>query len=435
MWRTTDVRLRKATSWRALLAATLVAACGGVAQAAVPAPPPVDPCDTPEDTNYLVADATAAGVIDLIFFNATGARVVFYECVGSELRRLGARRAEPRSPTVLEDAVPWSCDRATRRFGAVATLPDGKIAVGSYSVRTPSCANRFELDAPPSVKPGARTRVRVIDRWGIGDVRPELCIGPKSDPPRCRVLEFPRAVTVASRRFRASERGRWRVELRMHRVRLRTAVAVGEHSAPRKKPPIVLATGDSTMQGIDNFLADELGRDMLVRSDARPGSGISRTMYWHYHAISQTKKYRQRVTVMSVGAASDGLPIQGALGVLRTCCDEPWIQAYALRVRAIMQTYLRRGRARVVWLTPPEPRYAPRAAITHAVNIAVERAARGLAGVKVIRIDLMFGGGQYQDVMRYRGVETRVREPDGVHLNVNGTAIAAKAVADAIRAG
>jgi hypothetical protein len=120
---------------------------------------------------------------------------------------------------------------------------------------------------------------------------------------------------------------------------------------------------------------------------------------------------------------------------MRTCCDEAWIQEYANRVRAIMQTYLRRGRARVVWLTPPEPRYAPRAAITHATNVAVERAAAGLAGVKVVRVDLMIGGGAYRDVIRYRGLETRVREPDGVHLNVAGTAIVAKAVADAIRAG
>ena len=98
-----------------------------------------------------------------------------------------------------------------------------------------------------------------------------------------------------------------------------------------------------------------------------------------------------------------------------------------------MQTFLRGGRARVVWLTPPEPRYAPRAEITHAINIAVERAAVGLKGVKVLRIDLMFSPGGYRDVIRYRGRDVRVRESDGVHLNVAGTAIAAKAVAEAIR--
>jgi hypothetical protein len=438
MRRTTDIASRETTRWRgrAVLAALVAVAYGGVAHAAAPPPGlPVDPCETPVDTNYLVADATGSGVIDLIFFNPKGARVLFYECVGDKLVRLGARRAAPGNPAVFEDATTWRCDRPTRRFSATAVLPDGTLALGSYSVRTASCANRFELDAPRSVKPGARARVRVVDRWGIGDIRPELCIGPSRERPSCRTLDFPRAVTVASHRFRATARGRWRVELRVERARVRTAVAVGESGARYKPPPIVLATGDSTMQGIDSFLGDELGRSMLVRSDVRPGSGISRGVYWHFRAQSQARKWRQRVTVMSVGAASDGLPIPTALGVLQQCCGEPWMKEYTNRTRAIMRTYLRRGSARVVWLTPPEPRHGPRAAITHAVNVAVERAAQGLAGVTVIRVDLMFGGSTYRDVVRYRGRDVRVREPDGVHLNVAGTAIVAKAVADAIRAG
>jgi hypothetical protein len=36
--------------------------------------------------------------------------------------------------------------------------------------------------------------------------------------------------------------------------------------------------------------------------------------------------------------------------------------------------------------------------------------------------------------MRYRGRDVHVREPDGIHLNVPGTAIAATAVAQVARA-
>ncbi len=422
--------------WRVALAAVAAVACGGgFAHAAAPKAPPVDPCATPTDSNYLVADATKPGTIDLLFYNAKGARVVFFECVGDRLKRLGARRAAPEvGPTTFEDAAAWSCDRLARRFAAVAILPDGTIAFGSYSVRTTSCASRFELSAPRRMKPGAKSRVRVVDRWGIGDIRPELCIGPVRGEPRCKTLAFPRAVTVASRRFHASERGRWRVELRVRRERIRAAFDVGGEGGPAPKPlPIVLATGDSTMQGIDSFLADELAGWANVRSDARPGSGISRGVYWEWHAKSQTKRLRQRATVMSVGAASDGLPIPNAIGVLQPCCGEPWLEQYANRVRGVMQTFLREGRGRVVWLTPPEPRYGPRATITHAVNVAVERAAKGLKGVKVLRIDLMFSPNGYSDTMMYRGREVRVRESDGVHLNVAGTAIAARAVAQAIK--
>ena len=421
---------------RLTLAALAAAACTTAAHAAAPAPPPVDPCATPTDSNYIVADATSPGLIDLIFYNAQGARVVFYECVGDRLKRLGAKRADdPSLPvTKLAAATTWSCESLARRFAAVAVLPDGQIAFGSYSVRTPSCASRFRLDAPRHVKPGAKARVRVVDRWGIGGIRPQLCFDPARGDTRCRMLDFPKAVTVASRRFRAEARGRLRVELRVLRERIATTVAVGGEGAARREPiPTVYAAGDSTMQGIDSFLADELGSGMYVRSDSRPGTGISRGVYWKFHAQSQTKRLRQRATVFSVGAASDGLPIPTALGVLQTCCGEPWVREYANRTREIMKTFLRGGRARVVWLTPPEPRYAPRAAITHAINVAVERAAVGLKGVKVLRIDLMFSPGGYRDVIRYRGRDVRVRESDGVHLNVAGTAIAAKAVAEAIR--
>jgi hypothetical protein len=420
---------------RLMLAAAAAAACSTAAHAAAPAPPPIDPCATPTGSNYLVADATSPGIVDLVFYNAQNSRVAFFECVGDRLKRLGAKRADdPSVPvTKLSAAATWSCDTLTRRFAGVAILPDGQIAFGSYSVRTPSCASRFELDAPRRVKPGAKARVRVVDRWGIGDIRPRLCIDPSRGDTRCRTLAFPKAVTVASRRFRAEAPGRLRVELRVNRERIATSVAVGEGAAERTAVPTVYAAGDSTMQGIDSFLADELGSSMYVRSDSRPGTGISRGVYWRYHAISQTKRLRQRATVFSVGAASDGLPIPTAVGFPQACCGESWIQEYANRTREIMKTFMRGGRARVVWLTPPEPRYAPRAEITHAINIAVERAAEGLKGVKVLRIDLMFSPNGYRDVIRYRGRDVRVRESDGVHLNVAGTAIAAKAVAEAIR--
>jgi hypothetical protein len=421
---------------RVALAAIAAVACGGVAGAEAPPSPPLDPCAPAADNNHLVADATHPGVIDLAFYNAGGAQVVFFECVGDGMRRLAARRSDAAGPTMLKDATTWSCDRLTRRFAGTATLPDGTVAFGAYSVHTVSCAHRFALAAPRRVRPGATVTARVVDRWGIGGLSPELCIAPAHERLRCRTLAFPRAVTVASRRFRATTRGRWRIELRVRRHRIRTSVAVGGVSSARPAPAsALLATGDSTMQGIDSFLADELGDAASVHSDVRPGTGISRGDYWMWHAASQTRRLRQRVTVMSVGAATDALAMPTPAGVPAACCGEPWVQEYGRRVRIMMQTYLRGGRARVIWLTPPEPRYPPRAAITHAVDAAVVRAADGLADVKVIRIDLMFSPDGYRDVIRYRGRDVRVRESDGVHLSVPGTAIAAKAVAQAIRAG
>jgi lysophospholipase L1-like esterase len=420
-----------------VLLALLACVCGPAAYAA-PATP-ANPCALVPPRNHLVADATELGVISLRFYDADGARVVFFECVGDRAERLGASRVAPdpatNPATALVHAARWSCTRLVRRFAAIATLPDGTLALGAYSVRTVSCAQRFALGVRRHVAPGAKLRVRVVDRWGIGGIRPQLCIAPPHAAPACRKLAFPDAVTVGVRRFRAATRGRWGVELRVRHLRVRAAVRVGGGTiAPAAEPPAVLATGDSTMQGIDSFLSDELGDAATVHSDARPGSGVSRGDFWTRLAASQTKRLRQRVTVISVGAATDGMPLTTPSGARADCCDEPWVAAYSLRVRKMMRIYLRRGHARVFWLTPPLPAYPPRAQITNAIDDAVVRAATGLAGVVVGRVDRYFSpGGRFQDAIRYRGRLVRVRESDGVHLNIAGTAIVAQLLAPAIR--
>jgi len=417
---------------RLALGAIAALSCGAVAHAASPPPLPVDPCATPSTSDVFYARTIRRGAIDLIFTNAKDARVDFFECVGDGVKPVTSKHVTDPTGAREAVAVTWSCDRLSRRFGAVGTLPDGSTSFGSFSVRTPSCANRFALFAPRRVRPGATARVRVVDRWGIGGIRSELCIGPVRGAKHCTTLRFPRAVSVAGRRFRASERGRWRVELHVRDTKIATSVAVGGKGRAReRKPPIVYAAGDSTMEGVDSFLADELGDAYYVHSDPRLGSGITRYgAYWKWHAKSQTKRLRQRYTVFSIGVGADTMPIPTALGVLTTCCDEPWVQEYATRVRGIMQTFLRHGRGRVVWMTAPEPRYAPH--LTHQINIAVERAAQGLSGVKVLRIDKLLSPNGYQDVISWQGQNVRVREGDGVHLNVAGTAIAAKAAAEAL---
>lgn len=48
-------------------------------------------------------------------------------------------------------------------------------------------------------------------------------------------------------------------------------------------------------------------------------------------------------------------------------------------------------------------------------------------------MDLLFSPDGFQEVIRYRGRSIPVRTPDGIHLNVPGTAIAATVIADALR--
>lgn len=405
---------------------------GGVARAQV-MPPLGDACSVQAETNHLVADATHAGVISLYFHDAQGRRVVFWECVGDRLVRLGARKSAVSLPTVLEDALSWSCDRLERRFVAAARMADGSSALGTYSVRTPSCARRLRLDVPSHVAVGKIARVRVVDLWGIGAISPRLCVTPAHGKRVCETVALRRAVTVATRRYRASARGRWQVGLHVDDQRLHDAFQVGGPGGARKTAPLkILATGDSMMQGVDSFLSDELGDSAEVHSDVLPGSQISRGDFWAKHASAQTRRLHQDVTVISTGGASDGLALPNHNGELQHCCGEPWQHQYTRRIRKMMRTYLQHGHSRVVWLTLPAPRYPPRKLIADAVNSSILTAAQGLEGVTVVRLDLLFTPNGYREYIHYRGHDIDVREPDGVHLNISGTAIAAKTIKRAV---
>jgi hypothetical protein len=389
-------------------------------------------CSTAPITNFLAADATKPGVVDLYFFGAKGRRVFFFECVDGALRQLATGRSTGNDATLLHDATTWRCDRLTRRFVASATLPDGARATGSYSVRTGSCARRFEIGVARRAARGATVRVRIVDRWGIGGIHPELCIAAPRARRTCRTVAFARGVAIATRRFRPLAAGRWQIQLRVRGHPLRAAVAVGGGGGRAPAPPTLVATGDSTMQGVDSFLADELGDGARVRSDIRPGTGISKASDWPRYARAQASRFRQTTTVVSIGAA-EGFALRTPAGASATCCGERWVVEYARRVRAMMRTYLRGGRARVVWLTLPLPRGATRLPITNAVNAAILRAAAGLGGVRVLRMDRLFSPNGFQEIIRYRGRDVPVRTPDGIHLNVPGTAITAKVIFDALR--
>ena len=98
----------------------------------------------------------------------------------------------------------------------------------------------------------------------------------------------------------------------------------------------------------------------------------------------------------------------------------------------MMRSYGRQGRGRVIWLTLPAPRPGNHDLPFAAVNRAILGAAAGMSGVTVLRLDQLLTPSGYRDVIRYRGRDVRVREPDGIHLNISGTAIVATAIAKLI---
>ncbi|HVF80013.1 MAG TPA: hypothetical protein VNA28_17100 [Solirubrobacteraceae bacterium] len=422
--------IRLGRSWPAAAAVILLALVLALATGSDRAGAQSEHAPPAVEVHFFAADATQTGVISLHFFVAAGTPVVFFERVDGKLIPLGSRTSAT-DETIMRDAVTWNCDRLVRSFAAVAALPGGRFAIGEYSVRTSSCATRLELVVPRRLTPGALGRVSVVDRWGNGDVKSQLCITPPAGKRACDDIRMRRAVSAATRRFRPRATGRWRVELRYRGHRLRRSVAVGKDVAATAPPPVVLATGDSTMQGIDTFLADELGDGAKVVSDVHPSTAISKPFGpWATLPRMQTRRERQAATVISLGIL-DRFSLTTSAGVTHECCGAGWIAEYTRRVRAMMTIYRRGGNTRVLWLTLPIPK-GPRA-VADAVNLAVVQAAKAVPGVEVLRMDQFFTPNGFRETMPYRGQIVDVREADGIHLNITGQVIAARIVAGALR--
>ena len=408
----------------------------------------LDPRLTGPVTNGMGADATQIGLISLVAVDMV-APVTFFERVGDRLAPLGTGTALPGDPrlALLKDATSWSCDRQVRNFVAAGTRHDGGLALATYSVRTPSCLDRFELSVPRRVAAGKVASVRIKDRWALGAITPSLCVTGPGARRGCRRVALGAGIAVARRRFRARAHGSWLVQLLVRdRSVARAVVAVGPSATLPTPAPTLLATGDSTMQGIDGFLGDELGEAVSVVSDVRIGAGLSvpaavdepasepaTAFRWANLARTQTARLHQQATVISLGA-NEGFDMTTPAGTRVVCCDPAWTAEYTRRVGVVMDTYARGGRARVLWLTIPLPRVERRSLVVRAVNPAILAAAAGRPNVQVVRLDLVFTPDGYRDVIRYRGRDVSVRDADGVHLNAAGTAIAARIVAQALRA-
>src|SRR5204862_2544603 len=116
----------------------------------------------------------------------------------------------------------------------------------------------------------------------------------------CRSLVFTSG-KARTRAFRMTRRGRWRVEVRVSGHPTRSTIAAGVPAAATKRSlPTLLATGDSTMDGLSGFLSDALGDDSKVVSEVEPGLGMSRADELQPRAVEQAKRLRPSTTIMSI---------------------------------------------------------------------------------------------------------------------------------------
>ncbi|WP_354697647.1 hypothetical protein DSM112329_03283 [Paraconexibacter sp. AEG42_29] len=431
---------------RARLAAVLAGL--GLASAAVAGPAPTAartvaattraeapdpaPAPAPADGGFLLASREQPGQIAIGAFGLVpGSQVQFAEVVGKASTALATVTAGPAGSAPLPNAARWRCDRRVRRFTAVATAPDGGVRQASTDLRTPGCATRIALDVPDRVGRGRLLRIRLVDRWALGDVAARLCTSGAGLARVCRSVRLVPGGGGVTRRVRPPADGRVAVRVTLAGHAGIAEVAVGRVTPrPRRTGPVVLTTGDSTVEGIDSGIEDALGRAVRVRAESAAGTRLSGTGEpdWLRRAAGQVRRLQPRVVVLSLGG-NEGFPItpRGTTAQV-ACCGADWVRAIAARQGRLMDAYRQAGRGAVVWLTIPVPRSAAQATIVAAVNRGVARAARSRSHVRVLDLGTIFTpDGVYRESIRRGGRTVRVRAPDGLHLSAAGQQIAADA--------
>jgi hypothetical protein len=213
------------------------------------------------------------------------------------------------------------------------------------------------------------------------------------------------------------------------------ADAIGE-PGPKKPLHTLLVTGDSLSTPLDLELAQRLTPDGVdVVRDPHLATGISRddVVDWAKLSATQVAEDHPEAVVIFIGA-NEGLPMPGPSGEDVSCCGPEWAAIWANRARQLMANYRQNGRAKVYWLTVPTARDPDRKPIVDAVDAAVYAAAAPWRNqVRVLDMGAIFTpGDRFRNAMEVDGSDTIVREPDGIHLNEAGSAIAADAVEAAL---
>lgn len=200
----------------------------------------------------------------------------------------------------------------------------------------------------------------------------------------------------------------------------------------------LLITGDSLSTPLDIEIARKLadqGAGVQVMRDPHLATGISNTglVDWGQLSTTQAANDDPDAVVLFIGA-NEGYPMPGPNGAQVSCCGPEWEAIFRSRVGQMMDNYLEGGVERVYWLTIPTQRDPARNPIADAVNLAIERAAaeRG-AAVRVVDLRPIFTpGDSYRDSIEIDGKQTIVRESDGIHLNEEGSSLAADLVLQAV---
>ena len=312
----------------------------------------------------------------------------------------------------LPTGLVWRCEQRTREFQVTETLGDGGEQSATAFVTTPSCTTRLKAHVLSlRVHRGYPATIAVSDHWGIGGLRVRVCVGNGSG----------HACSSATLK---GGRGTSTLLRVTPRVAGRSTVAISD--ADEKlgltlhvlgSRPVLLATGDSEMQVLDELMSSDLsGSDgARVIGDARQSTAISSPFFfnWPGHAFGQVADDHPDIVAMFLGG-NEGFRLGTA-----DCCSAEWSREYAARVAGMMRAYRQGGAASVYWFLIPTPSKEPFIKVVKAVNSGIIRAAAQFPeGVHVFDLRPVFSpGGRYIP---------GVHESDGFHLSASADHVVAR---------
>jgi hypothetical protein len=311
----------------------------------------------------------------------------------------------------LANGVTWLCDRLTRTFQVTETLPDGSMHSAMTAVTTPSCATRLLARLPTNrLHRGYPVTVALSDRWGLGDLPVRICLSAvrARSCPTVTLRPGHGSTLLRLHLMAAGLRGLY-VSDPYQTVRLKLVV----HSSR----PVLLATGDSEMQVLDEYLGSDLSGfgGAHVIGDARQSTAISSPFFfnWPSHAAAQANGEHPDIVAMFLGG-NEGFRLGSA-----ECCGSDWSREYSIRVAGMMRAYRQGGAASVYWFLIPTPSKEPFIKVVRAVNSGIISAAARLPeGVHVFDLRPVFSpGGRYIP---------GVHESDGFHLSASADHVVAR---------
>jgi hypothetical protein len=367
----------------------------------------------------LTASLAQTGYVGLSVTGATGTSVQISELTDASSNvPLGTLTPIDGSAT-LAQATEWSCADATPTFEATDTDASGAVESSVATVTTPSCATRLSATLPTTrLHRDHPVDVELADAWAIGGLDVQVCLT-RAVARSCRTATFAAGQHGAMVRLRLRAGSRPLIEVSD------PYQTIDLHPHVLSSRPILLATGDSEMQILDDDLATDLsGRGgATVIGDARQSTAISTPFFfnWPAHAVTQAHDLHPDIVAMFLGG-NEGFPLNGV-----GCCGIAWSRQYALKVEGMMRVYRQLGRATVYWFLIPTPSKPDFVRLVNAVNRGIKIAAKAFpSGVHVFNLRPLFSpGGQYIDSLTYHGQTITVHEADGYHLSASADVIVA----------